>query len=87
MRHDEFFDVKQVKVAQALLAEGRKRAAVLRAGTPYWPGATGLVVRAHVSKLDGSLQPYGLVVPPTWKGPSDTRPRPLWIWNHGRNDS
>jgi dienelactone hydrolase len=86
LRHDEFFDPKQVGTARALLAEGRRRAAALRAGQADWAGRTGLVVRAFVSALDDSVQPYGLVVPSTWGGPSDTRPRPLWIWNHGRNE-
>jgi len=85
LRYDEFFDLKQVAIAQALLEEGRKRATALREGKSPWAGATGLVVRGYVSKIDGSVQPYGLVVPTNWN-PSDKTPRPLWCWLHGRNE-
>ena len=35
----------------------------LAAGKAPWTTATGLVVRGYRSKIDGSVQPYGLVVP------------------------
>ena len=40
-----------------------ERASQLRDGKAPWTTATGLVVRGYVSKIDGSVQPYGLVVP------------------------
>lgn len=85
LRHDEFFDVKQVETARHLLAAGRERAAQLRAGTAPWTEATGLVIRAYRSKLDHSVQPYALVVPPDWKragGPA----RRLDVVLPGRNE-
>jgi dienelactone hydrolase len=67
LRYDEFFDVKQVEVARHLLSVGRERAAQLRAGAAPWTERTGLVVRGYRSKLDQSVQPYALVIPPDWK--------------------
>ena len=67
LRYDEFFDVKQVDTARHLLAVGHERAAALRAGTAPWLEATGQIIRGYRSKLDDSVQPYALVVPPDWK--------------------
>jgi predicted esterase len=87
LRYDEFYDVKQVATARTLLAEGKARAAALREGKAPWTTQTGPVVRGYRSKIDGSVQPFGVVVPATWKGPADKTPRPTWIWNHGRGDT
>ena len=85
LRHGEFFDPKQLAVARQHLAIGMQRAAELAAGKPSWPAATGLVVRGYESAIDGSVQPYGMVVPKDWK-PDDKRPRRLDFWMHGRGE-
>lgn len=86
LRYNEFFDLKQVGVAKKLLELGRQRASELRAGTPSWLGATGLVPRGYLSRIDGSVQPYGMVIPDDWK-PADTTPRRLDFWCHGRGET
>ena len=47
---------------------------------------TGLVVRGYVSKIDGSVQPYGLVVPEAYppRGRAGYR---LDVWFHGRGET
>ncbi len=85
LKYDEFFDVKQFDVARDFLAQGMQRAKDLRAGTPGWNEANGLVVRGYRSNIDGSVQPYGLVVPSDWT-PKDTKPRALHLWCHGRGE-
>jgi hypothetical protein len=85
LRYDEFFDVKQVDVAKKQLALGMERAKELRAGKASWNTATGLVPRGYVSKIDGSVQPYGLVIPDEWK-PGEKTPRRLDFWCHGRGE-
>jgi pimeloyl-ACP methyl ester carboxylesterase len=85
LRYDEFFDAKQFAVARDQLLQGHARAAALRKGEVPWNSATGLVVRAYRSAIDGSVQPYGLIVPPDWK-PADQTPRRLDFWCHGRNE-
>ena len=84
--YNEIFDAKQIPIAKNLLALGNARAKELRDGKPSWPTANGPVVRGYVSKIDGSVQPYGVIVPANWK-PDDKTPRPLSFWLHGRNDS
>ena len=83
--YNEFFDAKQIPIAKSLLALGMARAKELRAGTPSWTSATGPVVRGYISKIDNSVQPYGINVPASWK-PADKTQRPLSFWLHGRND-
>lgn len=85
LRYDEFFDAKQIATAKAQLALGMQRAKELREGKPSWNSATGLVVRGYISKIDGSVQPYGLVIPEDWK-PGDKTPRRLDFWMHGRGE-
>jgi hypothetical protein len=41
-------------------------------------------VRGYQSKLDGSIQPYGIIVPASYK--SDGVPRRLDLWWHGRGE-
>jgi len=72
--------------AKVLLKEGLDRAASLRSGKAPWTKSTGLIVRGYVSRIDGSVQPYGLVVPPTF-AEDPSRPRRLDIWYHGRGET
>ena len=44
------------------------------------------VVRGYVSRIDNSVQPYGLKVPLTYLT-GDDKPRRLDIWLHGRGDT
>jgi dienelactone hydrolase len=88
--YQEFFDPKELDEALKQLAAGKARAAEL-AGLkpnqrPSWAAETGLVVRGYVSKIDGSIQPYGLVVPESYsaKGPARYRTD---VWLHGRGET
>ena len=83
--HDEFFRSNEVALARQLLKLGTARAAELRAGTASWLTATGLVVRGFRSRIDGSVQPYGLVVPAGFAAHRE-RPRRLDLWLHGRDN-
>jgi pimeloyl-ACP methyl ester carboxylesterase len=84
--YDEFYKASEIAGARRLLAEGEARAAALAAGQAPWATATGLVVRGYVSKIDGSVQPYGLVVPPSYSPNAPHRWR-LDLWYHGRGDT
>ena len=46
----------------------------------------GLVVRGYVSRLDGSVQPYGLVVPKSYTK-EETKKYRLDFWFHGRGET
>src|SRR5688572_9363103 len=74
VQYDEIFNpTNEVAAARNLLKLGQERVQQLREGKPAWISATGLVVRGYVSVLDGSVQPYGLVVPASF---SPTAPQP-----------
>ena len=86
LEYDEFFKPAEVAAARRLLTQAEERAAQLAAGQAPWTSATGLVVRGYVSKIDGSVQPYGLVVPPSYSPTAPHRWR-LDLWYHGRNET
>src|SRR5262249_51459870 len=98
LRYNEFFGTKEtptakeltskkeVAIARALLKQGMERAAQLKEGKPAWPTQTGLVVRGYVSKIDGSVQPYGLVVPASYR-PDYPHKYRLDFWCHGRGET
>jgi predicted esterase len=86
LRYDEFYRSNEVGLARALLKTGMERAKQLREGKPSWLTATGLVVRGYVSKIDGSVQPYGLVVPATF-ALEQNKARRLDVWLHGRDNN
>ena len=86
LKYQEFFDPKEIAKAKHQLEEGTARAEALLKGEAPWASQTGLVVRGYVSKIDGSVQPYGLVVPPTYTTLSPHRYR-LDIWFQGRGET
>jgi hypothetical protein len=86
LRYNEFFNPKQVATAKSLLEMGNQRLSELKAGKPLWISATGLVPRGYISKIDGSVQPYGMVIPEDWK-PGEKTPRRLDFWCHGRGET
>jgi pimeloyl-ACP methyl ester carboxylesterase len=86
LAHDEFFRPKEISVAKDLLKRGLERAGQLREGQAPWNAATGLVVRGYVSKIDGSVQPYGLVVPASYRLDTPHQFR-LDVWCHGRGEN
>lgn len=86
LAYDEFYKPNEVATARGLLKDGKARAADLREGKAPWARATGLVVRGYVSKIDGSVQPYGLVIPESWS-PNSPHPFRLDFWFHGRGET
>jgi pimeloyl-ACP methyl ester carboxylesterase len=85
LANNEFYDVKELAVARDQLAKGTERARLLRDGKAPWISATGLIVRGYRSEIDGSVQPYGLVVPASYRPDSPYRHR-LDVWCHGRGE-
>ena len=83
IRYNEIFDAKQIPIAKEHVQQGLARAAALAKVQAPWNTATGLVVRAYRSKIDGSVQPYGLLIPEGLKPGAKV---PLHFWCHGRNE-
>ena len=87
VQYDEIFNASnEVAAARIQLKQGLERVQQLRDAKPLWISATGLVVRGYVSRLDDSVQPYGLIVPASFSptAPHDYR---LDIWFHGRSEN
>ncbi|MFT3881041.1 MAG: prolyl oligopeptidase family serine peptidase [Gemmatales bacterium] len=85
LKYDEFYDAGEGNKAREQLKTGRERLAQLKARKPEWVNDTGLVVRGYISKIDGSVQPYGLVVPDTYTHKTLNNYR-LDVWCHGRGE-
>jgi dienelactone hydrolase len=85
LNHNEFFAAADVGKAKELLRAGTERARQLLDNRPAWTKQPGTVVRGYVSRIDGSLQPYGLVVPESYRPGGNDKFR-LDVWLHGRNE-
>ncbi len=85
LTHGEFQHDREFAWATALLTEASKRAAALQKGDAYWLKQHGAVVRGFRSKLDGSVQPYGLDIPGSY---DFDHPQPIRLdfWFHGRGE-
>lgn len=83
---NEFFSPKDLDKADALLAEGLSRAEQLLAGQPIWHHQNGLVVRGYISRIDQTVQPYGVVIPETYDFRRSV-PTRCDIWFHGRGET
>ncbi len=86
LTYQEFFNKNDIQKGLNLLEVGQQRAAQLAAGEAPWTRQTGLVVRGYVSRLDGSVQPYGLVIPESYSFSGRSRYR-CDLWFHGRGET
>jgi hypothetical protein len=85
LRFQEFFDPKDIVSAKALLETGYQRADQLLAGNAPWTKQSGVVVRGYISKIDRTVQPYGLVIPTSYNFDRTEKHR-LDFWFHGRGE-
>lgn len=85
LRHQNFYKENEFKIAKKLLEEANTRATQLANGKSPWTRKSGLVVRGYISKIDNSIQPYGLVIPKSYTT-DPWRKRRLDIWLHGRDN-
>jgi len=88
------YEPKEIEQAERLLDYARKRLGMFAQGSrgPLIvdnavgaPEKPRLTVGGFRSRIDGSIQPYGLVLPADFDV-SDTKPRRLDIWLHGRGE-
>lgn len=81
----ELFSKRDVENSKKVLKEGLTRSEQLLKGQAPWTTQKGLVVRGYVSKIDKTVQPYGLVIPEsyTFEGRSQYR---MDLWFHGRGE-
>jgi dienelactone hydrolase len=82
LRYGEYFDPRDVARTLKVLDAGLARAKSLAEGRAPWAEATGGVVRGYRSRVDGSVQPYAVIVPPPAAGAG---PHRLDVVLHGRD--
>ena len=84
--YQEFHRKSEFAVAKTLLETGSKRADQLQARQASWLKQKGLVVRGYRSKIDMSVQPYGLEIPESYSFEGNDASR-LDFWFHGRGET
>jgi hypothetical protein len=85
LRYNEFFTTNEVQAARTQLDQAAQRLAALREGRTPWMNQPGPVALGYTSRIDGSVQPYGLVIP-TGVHPGGGHPFRLDFWFHGRGE-
>ena len=80
LRYDTAFTTNDVALLRKALARGVQRADLLLDGKRPWSLRNGKILRAYVSAVDGSTQPYGVIVPASYDG---TKPVRLDVVLHG----
>ncbi|MDF1841011.1 MAG: prolyl oligopeptidase family serine peptidase [Rubripirellula sp.] len=89
---NQFYKANEPEQASVLLDESARRIEIIQRGGS-WSDVVGievseepqLVIGGYTSKIDGSIQPYGIVIPAGFD-PTNVRPRRLDIWFHGRGE-
>ena len=82
LRYQELIDVKKARLA---LQHGMERARQLRAGQTPWVVDGG--VRAYLSKIDASIQPYLVMMPADYNEAKKRAPYRLDFFYHGRGEN
>ena len=78
---EEFYTKAYAANALKVLEHGIARVQELERGEPSWRRQKGRIVRGYRSAVDGSVQPYALVIPDSYDG---SRPVRLDVVLHGR---
>jgi acetyl esterase/lipase len=81
---EEFTDQSKIRQALSALDHGLQRASQLKDGKPLWPDLKGPVSRAYRSRVDGTAQPYRVIIPASY---NKSKPMPPYVYLHGRGDT
>jgi len=71
IRFGEFYTQKDVAMTLDVLKRGLERARALAGGKRPWADSRGESIRGYESKVDGSFQPYSVIVPDDIAGAKD----------------
>ncbi len=80
LRYEDRLSPADAALVQKALARGRQRVEALAAGKQPWQSKKGKLVRGYISAVDGSVQPFGLIVPAKY---DPARPTRLDVVLHG----
>ncbi|WP_154673948.1 alpha/beta hydrolase [Singulisphaera acidiphila] len=90
LRLNEFFAQKDVAATLKVIDRGLERARQLADGQRPWAKAPGSSIRGYFSKVDGSVQPFALIVPPDLDNggtTADAKRLRLDVVLHGRGET
>ena len=68
LRYESKLAAKDAALIKKALERGRRRAELLAGGKHPWSAKKGRLVRGYRSAVDGSTQPFGLVIPEKYDG-------------------
>lgn len=80
LRYEPKLTVADIGLIRKALARGRERTLALESSKLPWEKKIGRLTRGYISEVDGSVQPYGLVIP---AGYDPKRPIRLDVVLHG----
>jgi len=80
LRYETNLAPNDVELLKKSLQRGHERADLLLAGQSPWTARKGKIVRGYISAVDGSTQPYGVIVPASYDG---SKPMRLDVVLHG----
>jgi hypothetical protein len=67
LRYDKDLAPADLAILKKAIERGNERAAALEAGKAPWTQKKGRVARGFVSAVDGSVQPYGVIIPSRYR--------------------
>lgn len=73
LRYETKLEPADAALIRKFLKRGRERAEALAAGRPTWAERRAKLIRGYVSAVDGSVQPFGLVIPAGYDPKKPTR--------------
>lgn len=73
IRYETKLEPAEVALIQKALKRCTERTDALASGKQTWPARKGKFVRAFLSEVDGSVQPYGVIVPTGYNPTKATR--------------
>lgn len=73
LRYDREFTPDDVALLQRAALRGAERTAATAAGNRAWQARRGKSILGYVSRVDGSIQPYGVIVPKNYDPKTPTR--------------
>ncbi len=80
LRYETKLEPTDIALIKKALVRCAERADALAAGKAEWAGRKGKLVRGYVSAVDGSVQPFGLVIPANY---DPKKPARLDVVLHG----
>ncbi|MDI1314284.1 alpha/beta fold hydrolase [Prosthecobacter sp.] len=80
LKYDSVLTEGDMRLLKHVGVRAKERAVAIAAITPTWTTKKGKILRGFFSAVDGSVQPYGVIIPKSYDG---TKPMRLDVVLHG----